>query len=98
MEYDLTLVQEADALAKRWNASRDKDVASLDFEKSDLDSFDSNQKGKYRVFECEDALSYMHSRSLYSRLPGTPAIFQTFTACACCSPRQTVWNGCDHKH
>ena len=45
MEYDLTLAQHAYALAGKWDASRSQDVAKLDFKTSDLDSFDSNQKG-----------------------------------------------------
>lgn len=44
MEYDNTLAQAAYALAEKWDTSRIKDVSSLDFKKTDLDSFDSNQK------------------------------------------------------
>ncbi|KAJ7454867.1 peptidase family M1-domain-containing protein [Mycena latifolia] len=44
MEYDLTLAQEAYALADRWDASRStSEVSDLDFKKSDLDTFNSNQ-------------------------------------------------------
>ncbi len=45
MEYDNTLAQAAYTLAEKWDTSRIKDVSSLDFKKTDLDSFDSNQKG-----------------------------------------------------
>ena len=46
MKYDLTLAQQAYALAGCWDASRGKDISSLDFKSNDLDDFDSNQKGK----------------------------------------------------
>jgi leukotriene-A4 hydrolase len=44
MEYDLTLAEQAYALAKRWDASRDtSDLSQLDFKATDLLDFDSNQ-------------------------------------------------------
>jgi len=44
MEYDLTLAEQAYALAERWNSSRNTlDVSQLDFKESDLDGLDSNQ-------------------------------------------------------
>jgi leukotriene-A4 hydrolase len=44
MEYDLTLAEQAYALAERWNDSRDiLDITQLDFKESDLRGFDSNQ-------------------------------------------------------
>ncbi|KAJ7284708.1 peptidase family M1-domain-containing protein [Mycena rebaudengoi] len=44
MEYDATLAQAAYALADRWDASRSvSDVVSLEFKKTDLDSFISTQ-------------------------------------------------------
>ncbi|KAH8111425.1 peptidase family M1-domain-containing protein [Phellopilus nigrolimitatus] len=47
IEYDLTLAKQAYALAKRWDASRGKDIKSLDFQSNDLESFDSNQKAVF---------------------------------------------------
>jgi leukotriene-A4 hydrolase len=50
MQYDTSLAQKANDLAKRWDASREvTDVKSLSFKEGDLDGFDSNQKGKYPV-------------------------------------------------
>ena len=46
MKYDLTLAEQAYSLAERWDASRDKPIDSLDFKSTDLDNFDSNQKGQ----------------------------------------------------
>ncbi|KAJ7487177.1 leukotriene A4 hydrolase, partial [Mycena galericulata] len=43
MEYDLTLAQQAYALADRWDASRSVAEAGLDFKKSDLDTFNAMQ-------------------------------------------------------
>jgi leukotriene-A4 hydrolase len=44
MEYDLTLAEQAYALAERWNSSRStSDVSQLHFKESDLEEFDSNQ-------------------------------------------------------
>lgn len=46
MEYDLTLVNAAYALADRWYESRHiTDTSQLDFKASDLDSLDANQRG-----------------------------------------------------
>lgn len=45
MEYDLTLAKEAYELASRWDAARSTAIDSLDFKSTDLDGFDSNQKG-----------------------------------------------------
>jgi leukotriene-A4 hydrolase len=48
MEYDLTLAEQAYALAERWNSSRDMlDPSRLDFKASDLKEFDSNQISTY---------------------------------------------------
>jgi leukotriene-A4 hydrolase len=50
MEYDLTLAQQAYALAERWNNSRNTpDLSQLDFKESDLNEFDSNQIGPFLV-------------------------------------------------
>ena len=49
MKYDLTLAELAYSLAERWDASRDKPVDSLDFKSTDLDNFDSNQKGQLTI-------------------------------------------------
>ncbi|KAJ7086015.1 peptidase family M1-domain-containing protein [Mycena belliarum] len=44
MEYDITLAQAAYTLAERWDASRSiPEIPTLDFKKSDLDAFNSNQ-------------------------------------------------------
>ncbi|KAF9476002.1 zincin [Pholiota conissans] len=44
MEYDLTLAQAAYKLAERWDAARDTaEIPKLDFKKSDLEDFNSNQ-------------------------------------------------------
>jgi len=44
MEYDLTLAEQAYALAKRWDESRDTlDLSQLNFNATDLKDFDSNQ-------------------------------------------------------
>jgi len=46
MEYDLTLVNAAYALADRWYESRHiTDPSQLDFKASDLDCLDANQRG-----------------------------------------------------
>lgn len=50
MEYDLSLAETAYKLAARWDAARSSDVAKLDFKDTDLDSFNSNQKGAPYVF------------------------------------------------
>ena len=47
MEYDLTLAKEAYELAARWDAARGQDINALDFKPTDLEGFDSNQKGIY---------------------------------------------------
>ncbi|EPQ61166.1 hypothetical protein GLOTRDRAFT_53987 [Gloeophyllum trabeum ATCC 11539] len=45
IEYDTTLAKRVYALAERWNSARSvKDVADLDFQESDIESFSSNQK------------------------------------------------------
>ncbi|KAI0089961.1 metalloprotease [Irpex rosettiformis] len=45
LEYDTSLAEAAYALADRWNASRSTtDLTKLDFETSDVDNFNSNQK------------------------------------------------------
>ena len=49
MKYDLTLAEQAYSLAERWDASRDKPIDSLDFKSTDLDNFDSNQKGQLTI-------------------------------------------------
>lgn len=49
MEYDITLAETAYNLAARWDAARSTDVTKLDFKKSDLDEFNSNQKGAPRL-------------------------------------------------
>lgn len=46
MDYDTTLAQEAYALAAKWDASRSNNISSLEFKKTDLDSFDTNQISK----------------------------------------------------
>ncbi|KLO11271.1 hypothetical protein SCHPADRAFT_855590, partial [Schizopora paradoxa] len=43
MEYDTTLAREAYALADKWDASRNFNITSLEFKKTDLDGFDTNQ-------------------------------------------------------
>ncbi|KAF8202833.1 hypothetical protein BJ912DRAFT_1018714 [Pholiota molesta] len=44
MEYDLTLAETAYKLAERWDAARNAtDIPKLDFKKSDLEGFNSNQ-------------------------------------------------------
>ncbi len=48
MEYDISLAETAYDLAARWDAARSTDIAKLDFKKSDLDEFNSNQKGTLR--------------------------------------------------
>jgi len=45
MDYDLTLAQKAYKLAKRWDAAREIDISKVDFTKSDLKEFNSNQIG-----------------------------------------------------
>jgi leukotriene-A4 hydrolase len=48
MEYDLTLAETAYKLAERWDAARNAtDIPKLDFKKSDLEGFNSNQIGVY---------------------------------------------------
>lgn len=48
MEYDLTLVNPANALADRWYESRHTmDTSKLDFKTSDLDSLDANQRAVF---------------------------------------------------
>ncbi|KAL5518474.1 LAP2 [Sanghuangporus vaninii] len=47
MEYDLTLAKHAYELAARWDASRVKDINSLNFKSNDLSDFDSNQKAVF---------------------------------------------------
>ncbi|OCB89221.1 hypothetical protein A7U60_g3588 [Sanghuangporus baumii] len=47
MEYDLTLAKYAYELAARWDASRVKDINSLNFKSNDLSDFDSNQKAVF---------------------------------------------------
>lgn len=44
MEYDTTLATEAYGLAAKWDKSRDVHVAELNFQATDLDDFNSNQK------------------------------------------------------
>ncbi|PCH33157.1 hypothetical protein WOLCODRAFT_147267 [Wolfiporia cocos MD-104 SS10] len=44
MTYDLTLAEQAYALATKWDASRSTPIDQLTFRETDLDSFDSNQK------------------------------------------------------
>ena len=48
MGYEITLAETAYDLAARWDAARSTDIAKLDFKKSDLDEFNSNQKGTLR--------------------------------------------------
>lgn len=43
-KYDTSLAQQAYELAKRWDASRTKNVGELDFKETDLKNFNSNQK------------------------------------------------------
>ena len=45
MVYDTALAREAFSLAEKWDASRSEpDVSKLDFQESDLASFNANQK------------------------------------------------------
>jgi len=43
MEYDLTLAQKAYQLADKWDSARETEASKLDFKKSDLIDFSSNQ-------------------------------------------------------
>jgi hypothetical protein len=48
MEYDLTLAEQAYALAEQWNNSRGtSDPSQLSFKASDLNGFDTNQIGMF---------------------------------------------------
>jgi leukotriene-A4 hydrolase len=48
MEYDMTLAEEAYALAERWDKSRDiLDLSKLDFDETDLKMLASNQISQY---------------------------------------------------
>ena len=48
MVYDTALAREAFSLAERWDASRtEADVSKLDFQESDVASFNANQKSAY---------------------------------------------------
>ena len=48
MVYDTALAREAFSLAERWDASRtEADVSKLDFQDSDVASFNANQKSAY---------------------------------------------------
>ncbi|KAH9949467.1 hypothetical protein B0H21DRAFT_728077 [Amylocystis lapponica] len=48
MEYDLTLAQQAYALAEKWDAARSvADISQLKFKETDLDGFNSNQKAVF---------------------------------------------------
>ncbi|KIP01983.1 hypothetical protein PHLGIDRAFT_112533 [Phlebiopsis gigantea 11061_1 CR5-6] len=44
MEYDTTLAEQSYALAERWDKARSADIATLDFQESDVKDFSSNQK------------------------------------------------------
>ncbi|KAH7908136.1 hypothetical protein BJ138DRAFT_1208110 [Hygrophoropsis aurantiaca] len=44
MEYDLTLVEAANKLADRWDASRGSEVSKIDFKPADLDTLNANQR------------------------------------------------------
>ena len=76
MDYDLTLAEQAYSLAARWDASRAKDVKSLDFKPDDLESFDSNQKGALLSVYLEEAGLKCYG----SCIPRAPSILLTLTA------------------
>ncbi|KAF7375083.1 Leukotriene A-4 hydrolase [Mycena sanguinolenta] len=68
MEYDMTLAEAAYALAARWDRSRSvAEISSLDFDKSDLDSFISTQIVVFleRLLDYP-ALPYAHIKHLGS--------------------------------
>jgi leukotriene-A4 hydrolase len=55
MEYDMTLAEEAYALAERWDASRSiVDVAQLDFEADDITRLSAMQIGAF--YYCSSSL------------------------------------------
>ena len=63
IEYDISLAEPAYRLASRWDAARDTpDASQLDFDASDVASFNSNQKSKP-----------LHPSLPPSALPSTPS-------------------------
>lgn len=46
-KFDLTLAKQAYALADRWDLARDTDISETSFNASDMDGFNSSQKGVF---------------------------------------------------
>ena len=61
IEYNTTLAQDAYTSAKAWDEGRNSDVEKLHFKSTDLDTFNSNQKGApARLYTRFDIGSWSH--------------------------------------
>lgn len=92
MEYDMTLAKQAYALAEQWDASRSiPDISKLQFKKTDLDTFNSNQIGMPLIIQNSSYFNELQDAEYFcSCIPGTSTLLLRTTLCSDYSSRDPL--------